>query len=120
MQDGKAIAVRGDKSTESRGVMCFEAANFFASATRSAESHCSQKHTGCVAGVVLKTAAGRARDVALRMTKFDGLEITGIDANSWVAAIWKRRSFASLEKDVNSAIADDDIERLFPAFLGQY
>jgi hypothetical protein len=120
MQDGKAIAVRGDKSTSTGSVMCFEAAKFFAPVTRSAEYRCPQKHTRCVAGVVFKTAAGRARDVALRMTEFDGLEITGVDANSWVAAIWKRRSFASLEKDVGSAIADDDVECLLPAFLGQY
>ncbi len=120
MQDGKAIAVRGAKSTETGGVMCFEAANFFDPATRPAEYRCFQTHTRCVAGVVFKTAAGRARDVALRMTKFDGLEITGVDADSWVAAIWRRRSFASLENDVNSAIADDDVERLLPAFLGQY
>jgi hypothetical protein len=69
--------------------------------------HCSQKHTRCVAGVVFKTASGRARDVAVRMTKLDGLEITGIDADSQIAAIWKRQSFASLEQGVNCAITDE-------------
>lgn len=121
MQNGKAIAVRRDKSKETGGVLCFEAAKVLAEGTRPAEYHCPQKRIMCVAGVVFKTVAGRAREVALRMTELaDGPEIIGIDANSLVTAVWKQWSFPSLEQSINNALADDEIERLLPVFFGWY
>lgn len=120
MQNEKPIAVRRDKSAEAGGVLCFEAAKLLAQASGSAEFHFPQKHPRCVVGVVFKTASGRARDVALRMTKLDGVEIIGIDANSKVTAVWKQWSFASLEQSVNCALTDNDIEHLLPVFFGWY
>ena len=121
MQNGNPIAVRRDKPRETGGVLCFEAAKVLARATKSAEFRCTQKPIMCVAGVVLKTVSGHARDVALRMSKLDdGPEIIGIDANSQVTAVWKQWSFTSLEQSINSALADDEIEHLLPVFFGWY
>ena len=121
MQNGKPIAVRRDKSKDTGGVLCFEAAKVLAEGVRSAEYHCPQKRIMCVTGVVFKTVSGRAREVAQRMTELaDGPEIIGIDANSLVTAVWKQCSFASLERSINNALADDEIERLLPVFFGWY
>jgi hypothetical protein len=118
MQNGEAIAVRRSKSAVAGGVLCFKAARVLAPPAGS--SDCAQHHSVCVAGVVFKTKSGRARDVALRMAKLDGLEIIGIDADSQVTAIWKQWSFAFLEQSVNCVLADDDIEHLVPVFFGWY
>jgi hypothetical protein len=119
MQNGEAIAVRSSKSGLTSGVLCFDAAKVLGRAANSTKYHCHQKHPMCVVGVVFKTAPGRARDVALRMTKFDGLEIIGVDADSRLTAVWKQWSFASLEQSADCALADDD-EHLFPVFFGCY
>jgi nitrate reductase NapAB chaperone NapD len=120
MQNGEAIAVRRDKSAANGSVLCFEAAKFLAQAARSAESHSPDKRAICIAAVVLQTAPGRARDVAQRMIKRDGLEIIGIDASSRVVVVWKHWSFASLEQSATCVLADDDIESLLPVFFGCY
>jgi hypothetical protein len=72
-----------------------------------------------IAGVLLVTAAGAAPRVAARLIGAPGLELTGGDGDSRLAAVWEAGDGAALEAAATQLLRDDpEVVGVHATFVG--
>ncbi len=73
-----------------------------------------------ISGLLIETLPERARAVAERLAGIDGLEITGSDGNSRLAAVWRADDGWQLEREAERLVkAEKDILGIYPTFVGK-
>ena len=72
-----------------------------------------------VAGVVIETLPGRAREVAIRLAGVNGLRIAGGDGDSRLAAVIEAGDARRLEEWAEELLREDgDVLGILPTFVG--
>jgi nitrate reductase NapAB chaperone NapD len=73
-----------------------------------------------ISGVLFETVPGRASAVAIRLAHIDGLEITGTDGDSKLAAVWRGKDGREMEQQAETLIkSETDILGIYPTFVGK-
>jgi nitrate reductase NapAB chaperone NapD len=73
-----------------------------------------------ISGVLFETVPGRASAVAIRLAHIDGLEITGTDGDSKLAAVWRGKDGRELEQQAANLLkSESEILGIYPTFVGK-
>ncbi len=73
-----------------------------------------------ISGVLFETVSGRVKDVATRLSRVDGIEVTGTDGDHKIAAVWRGKHGVTLLRAADRLLkSDPDILGIFPTFVGK-
>ena len=73
-----------------------------------------------ISGVLFETVPGRVTAVATRLARIEGLEITGSDGHSRLAAVWCGADGRQLKREAEQLIkSENDILGIYPTFVGK-
>jgi nitrate reductase NapAB chaperone NapD len=72
-----------------------------------------------ISGVLFETLPGRTKAMAMRLAQIEGLEITGSDGHSRLAAVWRGPDGRQLEREAERLLKSEaDIIGIYPTFVG--